>query len=61
MLLLNTRPIERAQALTQILEHDQIDVIELPLLELKAMPYSAELATLYQQLLHAQEIGRAHV
>lgn len=56
MLLLNTRPIDRAQALTQILEHDQIDVIELPLLELKAMPYSAELAAFYQKLLDVQVI-----
>lgn len=56
MLLLNTRPAQRAQPLTRVLQQDGIEVVELPLLELKAMPYSAELEGLYLQLPQTQVI-----
>ncbi|WP_111895060.1 uroporphyrinogen-III synthase [Acinetobacter sp. MB5] len=56
MILLNTRPVERAHSLTQIFIHDDIEVIELPLLELTALPYSADLAQLYRQLSDTQVI-----
>ncbi|MFV5491543.1 uroporphyrinogen-III synthase [Acinetobacter sp. ASP199] len=56
MLFINTRPQDRAVRLTQQLQAVQIPVVELPLLELVARSYSAELASLYQQLCRAQVI-----
>lgn len=56
MLFINTRPQERAQQLTQQLQAAQIPVVELPLLELVAQPWSAELEGLYKQLSHVQVI-----
>ena len=56
MLFINTRPQDRAVRLTQQLQAAQIPVVELPLLELVAQPYSAELNSLYQQLNRAQVI-----
>lgn len=56
MLFINTRPQDRAVRLTQQLQAAQIPVVELPLLELVAQPYSAELDSLYQQLNRAQVI-----
>ena len=56
MLFINTRPQDRAQLLTQQLQAAQIPVVELPLLELVAQPWSAELDHLYQQLRHAHVI-----
>ncbi|ATO18912.1 uroporphyrinogen-III synthase [Acinetobacter sp. LoGeW2-3] len=56
MLFINTRPQDRAVRLTQQLQAAQIQVVELPLLELIAQPYSAELNSLYQQLNRAQVI-----
>ncbi|MIP96636.1 uroporphyrinogen-III synthase, partial [Salmonella enterica subsp. enterica] len=56
MLLINTRPSDRAAGLTQQLQAAQVSVLELPLLELHAMPYSDELSSLYQQLEQAQII-----
>src|SRR5690606_1262948 len=54
MLLINTRPSDRAAGLTQQLQAAQESVLELPLLELHAMPYSNELFGLYQQLEQVQ-------
>lgn len=56
MLLINTRPSERAASLTQQLQAAQISVLELPLLELHAQPYSDELLRLYRQLDQAKII-----
>ncbi|RDC53642.1 uroporphyrinogen-III synthase [Acinetobacter sp. RIT592] len=56
MLLINTRPSDRAAGLTQQLQAAQVSVLQLPLLELHAMPYSDELSSLYQQLEQAQII-----
>lgn len=56
MLFINTRPKERATALTQQLQAAQLSVIELPLLELHAQPYSDALLHLYQQLTQVQVI-----
>ncbi|RYL25378.1 MULTISPECIES: uroporphyrinogen-III synthase [Acinetobacter] len=56
MLFINTRPTDRAQALSQNLIQAGIDTIELPLLELSAHPFSNELKALYSQLLKAQMI-----
>ena len=56
MLLINTRPSDRAIGLTQQLQAAQVAVLELPLLELHAMPYSDELLHLYQQLEQVQII-----
>ena len=56
MLLINTRPSERAAGLTQQLQAAQISVLELPLLELHAQPYSDELLRLYRQLDQAKII-----
>lgn len=50
MLFINTRPLDRAKPLTMALQQQSIDVIELPLLELIARPYSDELQSLYQQI-----------
>lgn len=56
MLFVNTRPQDRAQALTLALSEQNIEVVELPLLELKAIEFSAKLAALYQQLLSSEVI-----
>ncbi|WP_216937075.1 MULTISPECIES: uroporphyrinogen-III synthase [unclassified Acinetobacter] len=56
MLLINTRPRDRAAILTQQLQAAQVSVLELPLLELHAVPYSDELLGLYQQLEQAKII-----
>lgn len=56
MLFINTRPADRACALSQALRQQAWSVIELPLLELKACPWSDVLAQLYQQLPQAQRI-----
>lgn len=56
MLFINTRPIDRAQALTHALEQHAVDVYALPLLELIARPWTIDLAHLYQQLAHTQVI-----
>ena len=56
MLFLNTRPPDRAEPLTRQLEAAQIQVVELPLLELVEQPYSKQLANLYLQLPQVQVI-----
>lgn len=56
MLFINTRPTDRAQALTKCLMRAQYDVFELPLLTLKARPLDEPLHQLYQELMHAQVI-----
>lgn len=56
MLFINTRPIDRAHALTQCLIQAGFDVVNLPLLTLTARPYTAELEQLYLQLSHTQVI-----
>lgn len=56
MLFVNTRPQDRAAALTAALSNQQLSVFELPLLELEAMQLSAELYDLYQKLPTAQVI-----
>ena len=56
MLLLNTRPTQRAATLSHRLNRAGIEVVELPLLELTGLPYSAELAALYAQLADTQVI-----
>ncbi|NLN57061.1 MAG: uroporphyrinogen-III synthase [Gammaproteobacteria bacterium] len=50
MIFINTRPQGRAEALSQALQQQYIEVINLPLLHLSARPWSAELASLYAQL-----------
>lgn len=54
MLFINTRPIDRAQALTQCLSQSGFDVLDLPLLELKPRPLMQPLKQLYSQLQHTQ-------
>ena len=56
MQFINTRPVERAQTLTQCLRQAGIDVVELPLLELVARPFSMQLQGLYSQLFDTQVI-----
>ena len=56
MLFLNTRPADRAGSLTQALQAAQVDVLELPLLELAPAPWSEALALLYAQLSAVQVI-----
>ena len=56
MLFVNTRPSDRAAALSAALSQHQVNVFELPLLELQAVPYHQELAALYQQLYTSQVI-----
>lgn len=53
MLFINTRPSDRAMVLTQALD---IPVLELPLLELVAYPWTESLANQYNQLRSAQVI-----
>ena len=56
MLFINTRPKDRAASLTNALGAAQVPVIELPLLELIAVPYAESLARLYHQLPQADVI-----
>ena len=56
MLFINTRPQDRAEALTQALQQQHIEVIDLPLLQLSAQPWSEPLANLYTQLPHTHII-----
>lgn len=56
MLFINTRPQDRAATLTDTLQYAGIQVLEIPLLELQARAWSADLAQCYAQLLNAQVI-----
>lgn len=56
MLFINTRPQDRASTLTEALVDAGYRVATLPLLELKAEPFSFELQQLYQQLEQTQVI-----
>ena len=56
MLFINTRPIDRAQPLTQCLRQSGFDVVDLPLLALTPRPYNNTLQQLYLQLLSTQII-----
>lgn len=56
MLFINTRPQDRASTLTEALVDAGYQVATLPLLELKAEPFSFELQQLYQQLRQTQVI-----
>lgn len=56
MLFVNTRPVDRAQALTEYLLHAGIDVIDLPLLALQALDFTAQLQQQFQQLEQVQAI-----
>ena len=56
MLFINTRPEDRAVNLTQALLEVGHQVINLPLLELVAEPFSGHLRELYQQLEQVQVI-----
>ena len=56
MLFINTRPIDRAQPLTECLRQSGFDVVDLPLLELTPRPYNNILQQLYLQLLSTQII-----
>ena len=56
MLFINTRPIDRAQALTQCLRQSGFDVLDLPLLELKPCPLTQLLKQSYSQLQDTQII-----
>ncbi len=56
MLFINTRPVERAQALTQCLVQAGYNVIDIPLLELKAKPFDSALMQLYSSLIQTQVI-----
>ena len=56
MLFINTRPQDRAEKLSHALRMAHVPVLDLPLLELVARPWSAALFELYQQLLAAQVI-----
>ena len=50
MLLINTRPVERAHNLTHVAQQHGIEVLELPLLQLTARPLSAQLQAQYATL-----------
>lgn len=56
MLFLNTRPADRATPLSQFLQAAQIDVLDLPLLELVPVPWSEQLALQYAELPSVQVI-----
>lgn len=56
MLFINTRPVERAQALTQCLAQAGFKVIDLPLLALKAKPFDSDLMQRYLALMQTQVI-----
>ncbi|WP_206052568.1 hypothetical protein, partial [Escherichia coli] len=51
---LEVRPQDRAATLTDTLQHAGLQVLEIPLLELQARAWSADLAQCYAQLLNAQ-------
>jgi uroporphyrinogen-III synthase len=50
MLFINTRPSQRAEALSSALLDLNVDVIDLPLLDLKARPLTLEMKLLYGRL-----------
>ncbi len=54
--LINTRPTARADALNRALVLQGIQVLNLPLLELNALPFNAQLAALYAELTQAQTL-----
>lgn len=54
MLFINTRPADRAKPLTEFLQAQNIEVLDLPLLELVPAPWSDHLAHLYAGLPSAQ-------
>ena len=56
MLFINTRPADRAAALSESLKAAHIDVLDLPLLELSAEPWSEMLAAQYAQLASVQMV-----
>ena len=56
MLLINTRPTERADTLTHVAQQYGIDVLALPLLQLTARPLSAQLQAQYAALAQAKII-----
>ena len=56
MLFINTRPSDRAQALTQCLQQAHYDVMELPVLELRERRLDQVLQQLYLQLLDVDVI-----
>lgn len=56
MLFINTRPVERAQALTECLAQADFKVIDVPLLALKAKPFDSALMQLYSSLVQTQVI-----
>ncbi|MGL5159022.1 MAG: uroporphyrinogen-III synthase, partial [Acinetobacter junii] len=56
MLFINTRPEDRAHSLNQALIQEGIQVESLPLLELVAEPFTADLMQLYDQLKASQVI-----
>lgn len=56
MCLINTRPASRAHALSQSLAQRGVQVLNLPLLELKPFAFDAALAKLYAQLPTASAI-----
>ena len=45
MIFINTRPTPRAQPLSEFLQHRGISVVDLPLLELVAMPVGKRLVS----------------
>ena len=56
MLFINTRPADRAQALTQCLVQAHFQVLDLPLLALQPLPYNAQLQQQFTQLAAVQAI-----
>lgn len=56
MLFINTRPQDRAENLSHALRMAQIEVLDLPLLQLLPRPWSVDLSELYLQLPAAQVI-----
>ncbi|OTG69401.1 uroporphyrinogen-III synthase [Acinetobacter sp. ANC 4470] len=56
MLFINTRPQTRAENLSHALRMAQVEVLDLPLLELVARPWSNTLSELYQRLPSTQLI-----
>lgn len=56
MLFVNTRPVDRAQALSQHLRQAGCDVIDLPLLALQALAFTPQLQQQFHQLVQVQAI-----
>lgn len=56
MLFINTRPSDRAKALTECLKQADFNVIELPVLELRAKPLDDTLRHNYQSLIQSDVI-----